>query len=75
MASWFKSKKNAGDDHDNESRTSHERPLPRDEHDDIITERTQLLRQNIEAEVQPSPYNLIVVRSLRNISIPGYKWF
>ena len=67
--SWFKRK---SDDHvngDDEERTSHERPVPRDEHDQIVTERTRLLGQNIEPEVEPSPYNLAVVRSLRNISI------
>jgi hypothetical protein len=70
--SWFKRK---SDDHvvdgdtETESRTSHERPLPRDEHDQIATERTRLLGQTIEPEVEPSPYNLAVVRSLRNISI------
>ena len=69
MASWFRSKKSSDGDHDDESGTSHERPLPRDEHDDVVTERTRLLGQNIEAEVEPSPYNLVVVRSLRNISI------
>src|SRR5271155_5133 len=68
MASWFKSKSNPDTTQSGESRTSHERPLPRDEHDDIVTERTRLLGQNIEAEIQPSPYNLVVVRSLRNIS-------
>ncbi len=68
--SWFKRKR---DDHvngDDEERTSHERPVPRDDHDQIVTERTRLLGQNIEPEVTPSPYNLAVVRSLRNISIP-----
>lgn len=65
--SWFKRSSNVTDD-DDESRTSHERPLPRNEDDEIVTERTHLLGQNIEPEVEPSPYNLAVVRSLRNIS-------
>ena len=68
MVSWFKSKSSSDADQDGESRTSHERPLPRDDHDDVVTERTRLLGQNIEADVEPSPYNLVVVRSLRNIS-------
>jgi hypothetical protein len=69
MAPWFKSKKNTDDNREDATRTSHERPQPRDEHDDVVTERTRLLGQNIEAEIRPSPYNLLVVRSLRNISI------
>src|SRR5277367_2098171 len=73
MASWFKRKGNSDTTPSGESRTSHERPLLRDEHDDIVTERTRLLGQNIEAEIQPSPYNLVVVRSLRNISIHSPK--
>jgi len=66
--SWFK-KKNPVEEEEEASRTSHERPLPRDDHDDIVTERTRLLGQTIEPDIQPSPYNLAVVRSLRNISI------
>jgi len=66
--SWFK-KKNPREEEEEASRTSHERPLPRDDHDDVVTERTRLLGQTLEPDVQPSPYNLAVVRSLRNISI------
>jgi len=69
MVSWFKGKSNSEENEGNGSRTNHERPLPRDEHDDVVTERTRLLGQNIEDEIQPSPYNLVVVRSLRNISM------
>lgn len=67
---WFKRKSDSNDQNgDNNERTSHERPVPRDSNDDIVTERTRLLGQNIEPEVEPSPYNLAVVRSLRNISM------
>jgi hypothetical protein len=69
MASWFR-KNNTDQNRENESRTSSERPLPRDNHDEVVTERTRLLGQNVEAEVQPSPYNLVIVRSMRNISTP-----
>ena len=68
MPWWFR-KNDTDQNQENESRTSHERPLPRDDHE-AVTERTQLLGQNVEAEVQPSPYNLVLVRSLRNISTP-----
>jgi hypothetical protein len=67
---WFKRKSDSNDHNgDDNDRTSHERPVPRDNNDDIATERTRLLGQNIEPEIEPSPYNLAVVRSLRNISI------
>ena len=48
---------------ENESSTSYERPTPRDDHDEVVTERTRLPGRNSEAEVQLSPYNLVVVRS------------
>ena len=66
--SWFK-RKSAPEEEENASRTSHERPLSRDDNDEIVTERTRLLGQTTEPYVQPSPYNLAVVRSLKNISI------
>ena len=73
MVSWFR-KNNTNDNQENESSASHQGPLPPDDHDEVATERTRLLSQSIEAEVQPSPYNLVVVRSLRNISTnrPGF---
>lgn len=69
--SWFKRKRDSGihDDTGEEERTSHERPIPRNENDEVVTERTRLLGHEIEPEVQPSPYNLAAVRSLRNISM------
>ena len=66
MISWFR-KINTDDNQENEPRISHRRPLPADE---VATERTRLLGQGIEAEVEPSPYNLIAIRSLLNISTP-----
>jgi hypothetical protein len=64
---WFK-KKSTTQTNGEEERSSHDRPLLQDEHDQGVTERTRLLGQNIEPEVEPSPYNLVAVRSLRNIS-------
>jgi len=58
------------DNQENEPRTSHQRSLSTDDHDEVATERTRLLDQGIEAEDEPSPYNLVIVRSLRNISTP-----
>lgn len=68
MISWFR-KNNTDDNQENESRISHQYPLPRDDHDEVATERTRLLDRGTEAEVEPSPYNLVIVRSLRNISM------
>ena len=70
MVSWFRRKGNVDDNGESEERTSHDRPLPRDDHDEVVTERTRLLGHDVEPEIVPSPYNLVVVRSLRNISIP-----
>ena len=67
--SWWKPRSSENSEERSESTTSHERPLPRDEDNHIVTERTRLLGHDIEPDVQPSPYNLVVVRSLRNISI------
>jgi hypothetical protein len=69
MPSWFR-KNNTDQNQENESRISHERPLRSDDNDEVVNERTRLLGQNVETEVQPSPYNLVAVRSLRNISTP-----
>ena len=55
---------------ENEPRTSRQRSLSTDDHDEVATERTRLLDHGIEAEVEPSPYNLVIIRSLRNISTP-----
>ena len=69
MASWFKSKKNTNGSQDDESSASRERLVPRDENEAVATERTRLLGQYADPVVEPSPYNLVVIRSLRNISI------
>jgi len=72
MVSWFKRGHRAPDESvQGESTTSNERSLPRNEDDHIVTERTRLLGRNVEPEIQPSPYNLVLVRSLRNISTPN----
>lgn len=74
MVSWFR-KSNTVHNQENEPRTSHQRPLPTDVHDEVATERTRLLGQRIEAEVAPSPYNLVVVRSILYISTPRLDLF
>jgi len=71
MVSWFKRRPEPPEESvQGESTTSHEHPLPRNEDDDIVTERTRLLGHNVEPAIHPSPYNLVAVRSLRNISTP-----
>jgi hypothetical protein len=61
--SWLR---RASDGHTESEGVIH--PAARRTRDDDVTERTRLLPEIVEPEVEPSPYNLSVVRTLRNIS-------